>query len=44
MGETLGSPTVSMKLQRMAQQAQRSPAMVFNNVFHLIDRDVLREA
>ena len=44
MGETLGSPTVSMKLQRIAQQAQRYPAMVFNNVFHLIDRDFLREA
>ena len=44
MGETLGSPTVSMKLQRIAHQAQRYPAMVFNNVFHLIDRDFLREA
>jgi group II intron reverse transcriptase/maturase len=33
-----------MKLQRIAQQAQRYPAMVFNNVFHLIDRDFLREA
>ena len=44
MGETLGAPTVSMKLQRIAQQAQRYPAMVFNNVFHLIDRDFLREA
>ena len=44
MGETLGSPTVSMKLQRIAQQAQRYPAMVFNNVFHLIDRDFLLEA
>jgi RNA-directed DNA polymerase len=44
MGETLGSPTVSMKLQSIAQQAQRYPAMVFNNVFHLIDRDFLREA
>ena len=44
MGETPGSPTVSMKLQRIAEQAQRSPAMVFNNVFHLIDRDFLLEA
>jgi group II intron reverse transcriptase/maturase len=33
-----------MKLQSIAQQAQRYPAMVFNNVFHLIDRDLLREA
>ena len=44
MGETLGSPTVSMKLQKIAQQAHRYPAMVFHNVFHLIDRDFLREA
>src|SRR5437660_1829328 len=44
MGETPGSPTVSMKLQSIAQQAQRYPAMVFNNVFHLIDPDFLREA
>jgi hypothetical protein len=28
----------------MAQQAKRSPARVFNNVLHVIDRDVLREA
>jgi retron-type reverse transcriptase len=33
-----------MKLQRIAEQAQRYPEMVFNNVFHLIDRDFLREA
>jgi RNA-directed DNA polymerase len=44
MGETPGSPTVSMKLQRIAQQAKRYPAMVFNNVFHLIDREFLLEA
>jgi group II intron reverse transcriptase/maturase len=44
MEETLGSPTVSMKLQRSAEQAKRSPAMVFNKVCHLIDRDCLREA
>jgi len=44
MGETPGSPTVSMKLQRIAQQAQRYPAMVFNNGCHLIDRDFLRKA
>ena len=44
LGETPGSPTVSMKLQRIAQQAKRYPAMVFNNVFHLIDREFLREA
>jgi hypothetical protein len=33
-----------MKLQKIAQQAQRSPAMVFNNGFHLIDQEFLREA
>src|SRR5919109_829872 len=44
MGETPGSPTISMKLQRIAQQAQRYPEMVFNNVCHLIDQDFLLEA
>ena len=44
LGETPGSPTVSMKLQRIAQQAKRYPAMVFNNVFHLIDQEFLLEA
>ena len=44
MGETLGSPSVSMKLQRLAEQARRYPELVFNNVFPLIDRDFLREA
>jgi hypothetical protein len=33
-----------MKRQRMAQQAKRYPEMVFNNVFHLMDREFLREA
>jgi RNA-directed DNA polymerase len=44
MGDTPGSPTVSMKLQRIAQQAKSYPEMVFNNVFHLIDREFLLEA
>ena len=44
MGETPGSPTVSTKLQRIAEQAKNYPAMVFNNVFHLIDREFLLEA
>src|SRR4029453_19667231 len=44
MGETPSSPTVSMKLQRIAQQAKRYLEMVFNNVCHLIDRDFLLEA
>src|SRR5436309_15540112 len=39
-----GSLTVSMKLQKIAEQAKRYPAMVFNNVFHLIDCEFLREA
>ena len=33
-----------MKLQRIAEQAKNSPAMVFNNVLHLIDRAFLLEA
>jgi len=33
-----------MKLQRIAQQAQRYPAMVLNNVLHLIDQACLLEA
>jgi RNA-directed DNA polymerase len=44
MGEPPGSPTVSMKLQRIAQQAKHYPAMVFNNVLHLIDQEFLLEA
>jgi len=44
MGDTPGSPTVSMKLQKIAEQAKRYPEMVFNNVFHLIDREFLLEA
>jgi RNA-directed DNA polymerase len=33
-----------MQLQSIAQQAQRYPEMVFNNVFHLLAHDVLLEA
>ncbi len=44
LGETPSSPTVSMKLQSMAQQAQRYPEMVCNNGLHLIDPDFLLEA
>jgi len=33
-----------MKLQRSAQQAKPYPAMVCNNVFHLIDGEFRREA
>lgn len=44
MGDTPGSQTVSTKLQRIAEQAKQYPAMVFNNLYHLIDRDFLMEA
>lgn len=44
MGDTPRSPTVSMKLQRVAQQAQHYPEMVFNNLSHLIDCEFLLEA
>ena len=44
MGETPGSPTGSMKLQSIATQAKRYPEMVFDNVFHLLDRAFLLEA
>jgi len=44
MGETPDSPTVSMKLQSIAQQAKRYPAMVCDNVLHLIDQEFLLEA
>ncbi len=33
-----------MKLQSIAQQAKHSPAMVCNNVFHVIDGACLLEA
>ena len=44
LGETPGSPTVSMQLQSIAQQAKRSPAMVFDNVLHVIDQECFLEA
>jgi hypothetical protein len=44
LGETPGSPTVSRKLQSIAEQAQGYPERVFNNVLHVIDRECLREA
>jgi RNA-directed DNA polymerase len=44
MGETPGSPTGAMPLQSIAQQAKHYPAMGFNTVFHVIDREFLREA
>jgi hypothetical protein len=44
LGETPGSPTVSMQLQSMAEPAKNYPAMVFNTVVHLIDREFWLEA
>ena len=44
MGETPGSPTVSMQLQSIAQQARGYPEMVGNNVLHLIDQAFVLEA
>jgi RNA-directed DNA polymerase len=43
-GDTLRSPTVTTKLQRLAEQAKRDPERVFTNLAHLIDEDFLREA
>jgi RNA-directed DNA polymerase len=44
MGDTLRSPTVTTKLQRLAEQAKHNPERVFTNLAHLIDVDFLREA
>ena len=44
MGDTPGSQTISTKLQRIAEQAAQYPRMVFDNLYHLIDMDFLREA
>jgi len=43
-GDTLRSPTVSTKLQRLAAQAVEYPGDVFTNLAQLIDEDFLREA
>jgi RNA-directed DNA polymerase len=40
----LRSPTVTTKLQRLAEQAKHDPDRVFTNLAHLIDEDFLREA
>ena len=44
MGDTQGSPTISTKLQRIAKQAVSYPEMVFNNLYHHIDYELLVEA
>jgi RNA-directed DNA polymerase len=43
-GDTLRSPTVTPKLQRIAAQAAHDPDWVFTTLAHLIDEDFLREA
>jgi group II intron reverse transcriptase/maturase len=44
MGDTQGSPTIHTQLQRIAKQARDYPEMVFNNLYHLINEEMLREA
>jgi hypothetical protein len=44
MGETLSSQPVSTRLQRIAEQAQARPEMVFTTLAHLMDEELLREA
>ena len=44
MGGTSRSPTISTKLQQIAQQAVRYPGMVFTTLAHLMDVEFLREA
>jgi RNA-directed DNA polymerase len=44
MGDTPRSQTMSPKLQKLAKQAENYPETVFNNLFHQIDVDFLREA
>lgn len=44
MAETSGSTTVSTKLQRVAELAQRAPEMVLTTLAHHIDLDWLKEA
>lgn len=44
MGETLSSPTVSTKLQRIAETARQHPERAFTTLAHHIDLEWLREA
>ena len=44
MGDTLGSQTISTQLQQIAQRAHQQPELIFNNLYHLIDIALLREA
>lgn len=44
MGDTSRSPTISTRLQRIAEQAKKYPEMVFTTLAHQMDVDFLREA
>ena len=44
MGDTPRSPTISTRLQQIAQQASDHPTMVFTTLAHRIDGAFLREA
>jgi RNA-directed DNA polymerase len=47
MRDTPGSPIISPKLQKIAEQAEQArnyPELTFNNLYHLIDYDLLTEA
>jgi RNA-directed DNA polymerase len=44
MRETPSSPIISPKLQKIAEQARNYPEMVFDNLYHLIDQELLLEA
>jgi len=44
MGDTLRSPTIFTKLQRIAQQAVERPDMIFQTLAHLINVEFLTEA
>lgn len=44
MRDTPGSPIISPKLQKIAEQARNYPEMTFNNLYHLIDPELLMEA
>ena len=44
MGETWSSQPVSTRLQRIAEQEQTRPEIVFTTLAHLIDVELLRES
>jgi group II intron reverse transcriptase/maturase len=44
MRDTPGSQIISPKLQKIAEQARNYPEMMFNNLYHLIDQELLLEA